>query len=505
MRLRGMRVYLVLTILPIAATLATGSVAILSWQRRTVPGARAFSFFAASLYVWCFFSVFEYLSQDTFARILFGKLQYFGISTFAVFWLAFTLQYTHQDSWLTRRNWVLSLVLPGLSLIFSLLAPRLGLIWRSVEAVRGPVLTLSIEHGWWFNWVMVPYNYLLFSLGIGLLLQASFANSRLYRQQTLFLLAAGLFPFLFNVIYVVADVTFYGMDLTPIGMAVSSVMVMFGLFQTRLFELSPIPYRTVFLSTAEAVILLDRYQQIVDLNPSAEQTCRQANPIGQPLEQVFPEYSQCLQMTAAARVITVADAASEYREVKVRPLTSPAGQPVGTVLIVRDVTLEQRQQRQLERDAYLDSLTGVFNRRQFQQSAEQALQYSRQQGTPLALLFVDLNNFKPINDTYGHAAGDSVLRHVADCLQASIRAGDGVARMGGDEFVLLLQTDRIGATRMCDRITERLQSPVIIDQRSIDVEVSIGVACYPTDGTSVESLLAVADQAMYRQKQARRR
>ncbi|MEO1744359.1 MAG: diguanylate cyclase, partial [Cyanobacteria bacterium J06629_9] len=297
----------------------------------------------------------------------------------------------------------------------------------------------------------------------------------------------------------------YGMDLTPIGMAVSSVMVMFGLFQTRLFELSPIPYRTVFLSTAEAVILLDRYQQIVDLNPSAEQTCRQANPIGQPLEQVFPEYSQCLQMTAAARVITVADAASEYREVKVRPLTSPAGQPVGTVLIVRDVTLEQRQQRQLERDAYLDSLTGVFNRRQFQQSAEQALQYSRQQGTPLALLFVDLNNFKPINDTYGHAAGDSVLRHVADCLQASIRAGDGVARMGGDEFVLLLQTDRIGATRMCDRITERLQSPVIIDQRAIDVEVSIGVACYPTDGTSVESLLAVADQAMYQQKQARRR
>ncbi len=492
-----MRTYFIFALMPVAAALATASVAIFAWQRREIPGARTFGFFSSSLFIWCFFSVFEYLSQDEFGRILFGKLQYFGITTFAVFWLAFTLQYTHHDGWLTRRNWFLSLILPGLSLLFGLLAPRLALIWRSVELVHTPFPTLSIEHGWWFHWVMVPYNYLLFALGIGLLLQALFVNSRLYRQQTLFLLIAGLFPFLFNAVYVVADVTVYGLDLTPISMALSNVMVVFGLFRVRLFELSPIPYRTVFLSIAEAVIVLDRQHRVVDLNPSAQRLCTHPNPLGQPLQWVFPQYTEAVQMTSPQ----IVEQGAAYHEVKVTPLKSPGGQTVGKILIVGDVTLEQQQWRQLEQDAYLDSLTGIFNRRQFQQRAEQSLSWCAEHGLPAALLYIDLDHFKHINDTQGHAVGDRVLKHVANSLRRSVRKGDLVARIGGDEFVALLpQTQLTEAQKTRDRIAAQLRQPIRAAQPPFQVAASIGIARYPEDGTSLAVLLETADSAMYQQK-----
>jgi diguanylate cyclase (GGDEF)-like protein len=128
-----------------------------------------------------------------------------------------------------------------------------------------------------------------------------------------------------------------------------------------------------------------------------------------------------------------------------------------------------------------------------------------QKDWPIALIYLDLNAFKPINDNYGHEAGDLVLNHVARCLQTSVRSKDVVVRLGGDEFVLLLfRANRSAADIVSDRIQSHLQKPVEFQSDFLQVQASIGIACFPQDGQTLRDLLHHADQEMYQYKQASR-
>jgi diguanylate cyclase (GGDEF)-like protein len=178
---------------------------------------------------------------------------------------------------------------------------------------------------------------------------------------------------------------------------------------------------------------------------------------------------------------------------------------VGWAIIIRDVTLEYQQQNELKRIAYLDELTGVCNRRQLEITAMNVLSPDSQSNWPIALIYLDLNAFKPINDTYGHEAGDVVLSHVARCLQTSVRSDDLVVRWGGDEFVvLLLRANREVANNASNRIRSHLQKPVEFQGNLLQVGASIGIACFPQDGKTLRDLLHSADQEMYQYKQAGR-
>jgi diguanylate cyclase (GGDEF)-like protein len=501
--------YLLLALVPAIAAFASANAMLFAWQRREIPGARAFSLFAGSAFIWCFFTVFEYLSPAEAARIAFGKLQYLGITPLAVAWLMFTLQYTHNDAWLRRKTVVPLLIIPVLSLLFAATDPLHGLVWASVSLVTDPIPTLDIEHGWWFNYVMIPYQYCLLLGGVGVLLYAYAASSVIYRRQTLILLLATFIAFIFNVLYIVAGVTPYGLDLTPVGFAIGSIMIQFGLFKARFLELAPISYRTVFLNTAEAVILIDTRHNIVDLNPSAYQECQESKALGRAFRDVFPIYDPILTRRSALAATHTLKLTQQdqtvLKEVKVRSLRSPGGQQVGSVIIIRDVTFEKTQQEQLKRFAYLDSLTGLFNRRQLEISAEQALQASAADQWPVTLLYIDLNKFKAVNDTYGHAIGDALLIHAAHCLKACVRDGDIVARLGGDEFAaLLLRANQDAALATRQRLIEQFSQPVNIEGYTLQMTASIGIACHPHHGVNLSELLSYADQRMYQDKQTQR-
>jgi len=179
------------------------------------------------------------------------------------------------------------------------------------------------------------------------------------------------------------------------------------------------------------------------------------------------------------------------------------------VIIVRDITLEKQQQKQLERFAYIDSLTGLFNRRQLELTAEEVFSLQPEDLAdsnhhPIALLYVDLNQFKPINDTYGHEVGDAVLQYFADCLQRSVRKGDMVVRLGGDEFAALLyDADEKMALEVRSRLSKLLEQSVVLIGYRLTLSASIGIACYPVDGTTLPMLLRQADKNMYKEKQQR--
>jgi diguanylate cyclase (GGDEF)-like protein len=505
-----MSINVILASLPAIAAIISGGVTWLSWQRRNTPGARAFSRFTGCVAVWCFFSVFELINLPTELRLTLARLQYLGIAYFPVFWVIFTLQYTHQDARLGRRFFRTLLVLPTIHLLLALTDHWHGLMWRHVTigaSTGDPDIIFKIEHGWWFNHIFAPFQYLMLLAGVIVLLYAFVVNSELYRRQILFLLVACSIPLVINLPYILAEVSLYGLDMTPIGLAISGIIVQIGLFKVRIFDLSPISYRSVFLNSSESVILLDRRYHIVDLNPSAyaETPYPDRSLVGTLFQSSFPDYSVLLADLPLRELTQTFTSSSQMKEVKVRELHSPGGQAVGWAIIIRDVTLEYQQQSELQRIAYLDELTGVGNRRQLEVTAMQVLSPKSQNKWPIALIYLDLNYFKPINDTYGHEAGDLVLNHVARCLQTSVRSDDLVVRLGGDEFVVVLfRANRAAADSTSKRIRSHLQKPVEFQNNFLQVAASIGIACFPEDGQNLRDLLNSADREMYQSKQANR-
>jgi len=170
--------------------------------------------------------------------------------------------------------------------------------------------------------------------------------------------------------------------------------------------------------------------------------------------------------------------------------------------IKTEIALREDQQR-LTLIATHDALTGVANRRLLHQRAEHAVAVARRSNRLFALLFIDLDQFKEVNDSLGHAAGDRVLGEVANRLSGCLREVDTIARQGGDEFVALLEDvetpDEVG--QIADRMQEALTEPFAIAGQEIRVTCSIGVALYPRDGEAVSELIGRADLAMYRAKE----
>ena len=193
-------------------------------------------------------------------------------------------------------------------------------------------------------------------------------------------------------------------------------------------------------------------------------------------------------------------------EVHANPLHHDDGTLYGAVASYDDVTARVEQDRRTRHEADTDALTGLANRRALERTLDAALARAGARARSVGLLMLDLDGFKAINDTHGHAAGDEALREVARRLQRCVRERDLVARLGGDEFVVVL-TDlggRSGAVQdSMDRIRDALSEPIAFDGRRSALGAAIGVATFPADGGNAADLLAHADRGMYAAKGAR--
>lgn len=163
----------------------------------------------------------------------------------------------------------------------------------------------------------------------------------------------------------------------------------------------------------------------------------------------------------------------------------------------------QAELQQLTLDSQCDALTQTLNRNTMHDRIGQAISLAKRQRSQFAVLFIDLDNFKPINDLHGHAAGDAVLQQVSRRLQSAVRDSDAVSRHGGDEFLLLLNNikHKPDASFFATKLQQLLAEPYQLDHVTVAVSASIGIAQYPADGNSAQTLIGYADAAMYRVKQ----
>ena len=176
----------------------------------------------------------------------------------------------------------------------------------------------------------------------------------------------------------------------------------------------------------------------------------------------------------------------------------------GGVGYFRSLHRQLSHHKQASDMAQYDALTGLLNRTAFEQKLTLALEEAREKTTLLAVLFVDLDRFKAVNDTFGHEIGDELLKAIARTLRANVRQQDLVARLGGDEFTIALTNlrERESAAVIAKKLVEMLNAPFEIDGKMLSISASVGIAIYPRDGEDVESLTQSADNAMYQVKEA---
>lgn len=172
------------------------------------------------------------------------------------------------------------------------------------------------------------------------------------------------------------------------------------------------------------------------------------------------------------------------------------------ILIGRDVTEDKTREAELAHRAHYDAVTGLPNRHLFMDRVQQGLAQAGREQRGAAILFLDLDSFKPINDTYGHAVGDAVLRSVALRLRETVRQTDTVSRFAGDEFLVFLSMLRSvsEAEVIASRIRAVIGRPIAVGDVDVSVGVSCGVATFPEDGNDIDTLLLQADKRMYSQK-----
>lgn len=198
------------------------------------------------------------------------------------------------------------------------------------------------------------------------------------------------------------------------------------------------------------------------------------------------------------------DGTTVWTEVNTRFITDKDRNIIGILGVTRDITERKKSEQDLIYMAYFDALTGLYNRKAFMELLEAEIKYAQRYHSGLALLFFDLNKFKMVNDTFGHEIGDKLLKAVAGRLKAATRETDSVARIGGDEFTIILKNpEQIHPDVIARRIVRDLAASFEFEGRHIDfVTASIGIASFPKDGNTAGDLLKRADLAMYEAKRS---
>ncbi len=532
------------------------ALAIFAFRRRRTPGAVAFGVLMLAACEWKLVHGLGFFAGGLQARLFLHNLEYVGVAGVSVAWLAFVLHYTGFGRRLSWRRLLLLCILPGLTLVLVWTNGAHGLVWENRELESsGPFTTFSMDHGPWF-WIFAAYCYFLVLIGTLLLIAQLLRASRAYRWQTVAVLVGVVVLWAGNVAYLLNLSPIPYLNPTLLSFPLTGILFAWSLFRLRLLDVAPVARDILIEKISDGVIVLDDRNRVVDLNQAAERILDLRSPkvLWRPAAEVLPEVLPELMIPSESSEPSEPSERVQTREARIRRLESgaanveveihaggklrhyertlsalesrsgqpgipPEGQPGGYLILLRDVTERRRLEKRLEHQALHDPLTDLPNRAFFTNRLSYALGRANQQAGDrrvgdrrggqdgyAVVLFLDLDDFKAVNDSLGHEVGDALLIMAAQRIKGCLRPGDTLARLGGDEFVVLVENARLEETTMiAGRIAREFDKPFRVEGHELFTSSSIGISISEPDPgldrSNPADLLKEADIAMYQAKE----
>lgn len=489
------------------------------------PGRNGFIVSMAGVAWWTAAIAVEHASLRFSYQIFWSDIAWFGTVVTVGYWAIFVWDYIRGTARrLPKAVHVAVFATAALVVASALTNARHHLLYTAILPIgKPPFVTTRFVHAPLF-YVIIALFYL-----VGLLTDiwaiSTAAQSRsVYRSRYTGIALATLLPWLSNILYVSGAIKELSFDTTPLSFVVVNVMLYWMMRRRHLFDLLPVAHGMLLDSIPDPVILLDAQARIVECNVAARRLAGDQPLVGSSLSDI-PELGPGLapagNQESPPNEVAIGD---PPRYFDVGQVSLPYGSHLlGTLLVLRDIThlkeIERRLQtaladlekqlqdnvalqRQLKEQSIRDPLTGLHNRRFLDELGPVMLADARRSAMPLVAVMIDVDRFKLLNDTYGHSAGDAVLRATGVFFRRRVRESDAVFRLGGEEFLLLLAhtEDDVAFERVERwRILFPTQTPLHEGIR-LEATFSAGIASYPADADNMSDLLRVADAALYRAK-----
>jgi PAS domain S-box-containing protein len=331
-----------------AATAISAGLALYSWKRRPAVGTTPFALLMLAVAEWSLGYALRLGSADLPTKLFWAKVRYLGIVVVPAAWLAFVLQYTGREKWLTLRNTAVLAIEPLIVLMLVWTNSAHHLIWRDIRLeTSGPLLVWVATHGVGF-WAHAAYSYLLLLFSTLLLIQALIRSPRLYRLQAGILLIGALMPLVGNVLSTFGLIPF-PLDLTPFAFTVAGLLVAWDILCLRLFDIVPAARNAVVDGMNGGVLVLDLQNRVLDINPAAQNVIGRpaSDVVGQRIEQVIGTRPDLIEryrdVTEAHTEITLGEGETQRNyELQISPLHDQYGRLSGRVIVLHDTTERKR-------------------------------------------------------------------------------------------------------------------------------------------------------------------
>jgi len=491
----------------LAGAVAVG-LSIAAWRHRDLAGLPAVYLGLAStaVVVYALGYALELTSRNLPAALTWARVEYLGIPYIVPMWLAFALHMSGYGRWISWRRIPFLLAIPVVTQVVALTTEWHSLFYIDPRLLKvGPFYTLAFDKGpfYWLHLLFVN-GCLLFTTLV--LAQTLARSAPAFRRQALFFMAAMAIGWGGLVIYA-AGYSPYNLDLTPATMSLAGLVVAIGLFRFQGLEVVPLARDVIFDRMGDGVLVFDAADRLIDFNPAMQAMLPQLHKtqIGQPAAQVLAAQADLLaQITAGApgpvELEVNGTGKTHYYQSHLSPVLDGRRRVAGKIVTLQDYSQTRQLIEQMRDLATHDPLTGCNNRRHFTELALREIERLHRHAGAISLICVDLDHFKIVNDTYGHAAGDTALQLTAALLTRMSRKTDVLARLGGEEFLLLLpETPPAAALATAERLRQALeQQTMTYEGRTMTVTGSFGVTGLDqAAGVSLETMLRCADKAVY--------